>query len=210
MSPTTLLPTWAPRVSQSVIQQLYENDAQSIYDEDLLNEAGWALYHRCQSFLDANAAVAGHAHCPGCGAVIDHHAQPDELLRCTACGWEAPWKEYFNTIQHKQLSGAEPVQAFFQEFIDRFPKAKDPQEKMLLIDRLIHGWHWNARFQMGTRAACVNLIGGSYHQVVEFLDRLSYGPGSSPGLRERWQEWRAKLDQTAELWQDERLRREAK
>ena len=147
------------------------------------------------------------ASCPTCGATISHHAQPDEILRCPACGWEAPWKSYFQTIQHKQLSGAAPVQAFFQEFIDRFPRATESQEKMLLIDRLIHGWHWNVLFQMDTRATCVNLIEGNYHQVVEFLDTLSYGPGSSPVVREQWQEWRAKLNQTAEMWRDERLRR---
>ncbi len=207
---TPLLPTWAPRVSQHLVRQLYENDSQGIYDDDLLDEVGWALYHRCQSFLDATAAVAGCALCPVCGAIVTHHARQDEVLRCAACGWELPWKDYFKTIQHRQLSGAEPVQAFFREYVERFPRAKEPQEKMLLIDRLIHGWHWNVLYQMDTRSTCVNLIEGNYHQVVDFLDGLSYGPGSSPGVREQWQEWRAKIDQTARLWGDERLRREPK
>jgi hypothetical protein len=210
MSTSTLLPTWAPRVKQSLVQQLYENDAQGIYDDELLDEIGWALFHRCQSFLDATAAVAGRALCPACGEIVAHHAQPDEILSCRACGWAAPWKDYFRTIQHRQLSGAEPVQAFFKDFNERFPKAKDPQDKMLLIDRLIHGWHWNALFQMNTRAAGINLIEGNYHQVIEFLDQLSYGPGSTPGVREEWQDWRTQLNQTAERWCDERLRRQPK
>ena len=200
------IPTWAPRLKQRLVWRLYESDARGLHDEELLAEAGWGLYSRCKSFIEANAAVNGRAGCPGCGAIILHHGQPEEILRCPACGWTAAWKVYFQTIQRKQLSGAAPVIALFQDFVDRFPKAGSAQEKMLLIDALIHGWHWNARYG-NTRAAAANLIEGSYHQVVDFLDRLSYGPKSTPGARQQWQKWREEVNRTADLWKDERLRR---
>jgi hypothetical protein len=38
------------------------------------------------------------------------------------------------------------------------------------------------------------------------LEALSHGPGSPPGLQETWEAWRCTLNQTAELWHDERLR----
>jgi hypothetical protein len=99
------------------------------------------------------------------------------------------------------------VIALFQTFVDRFPKADQSQEKMLLIDQLIHGWHWNALTQEQTRTTGINLIEGSYHEVVDFLDRLSYGSASTAGLIQHWQEWREKINQTADRWGDERLKR---
>lgn len=201
-----LIPAWARRVKQRLIWRLYESDAQGLHDEELLDEVGWGLYSRCKSFIDANAAANGRAACPGCGMIITHHSQPEEILHCPSCGWTAAWKVYFQTIQHKQLSGAEPVIALFQEFVDRFPQAGSAQEKMLLIDALIHGWHWNAR-DGNTRTAGVNLIEGTYHQVVDFLDRLSCGPASTPGVRQQCEKWREEINRTADLWKDERLRR---
>ncbi len=198
------LPTWAPRVKQRLIERLYESDAQGLLDEDLLNEVGWTLVERCQSFIAANQAVHGRAPCPVCGAIVEHHARPEEILRCLACGWENSWKNYFHTIQHKQLSGAGEVIALFQDFVDRFPSAREAPQKMLLVDMLIHGWHWNALFRTNTRAACVNLIEGTYHEVVDFLNLLSYGPGSTPGISRQRDEWREQIDYTARLWQDVR------
>ena len=57
---------------------------------------------------------------------------------------------------------------------------------MLLIDRLIHGFHYHQRFGP-TRAVAVTLIEGR--------------------LREARQEWRTTIDAAAETWRDERLRR---
>ena len=202
------LPTWAPRVSQSLIRRLYELDAQGIYDGDLLDEVGWALRARCQSFVSAVEAVRGSAPCPVCGEIVRHHAEPDETLHCSACGWQLPWRDYFATIQHKQLSGAEPVLELFREFIAAFPLATTSQQKMLQIDRLVHGFHYYLAFGP-TRAVAVNLIEGRLHEVIDFLDSLSYGDASTPGLRESREEWRQTIDidATARVLRDERLRR---
>lgn len=198
---------WAPRVKQALIRRLYEMDARGIQDEELIDDIGWRLYERCLSFIAAVEAVHGRARCPGCGSIITHDCQPETVLHCAQCGWETTWAAYFRTIQHKQLSGNEVIVAFFQDFVDRFPGAQTPREKMALIDLLIHRFHWNIRYQGNTRAAGVNLIEGNYHEVVEFLDHLSCGEGSTPGVRETWKEWRDQINITADLWQDERLRR---
>jgi hypothetical protein len=206
LEPVNRLPEWAPRLKQRLVRVLYENEAQGIYDDELLDEVGWALVARCQSFIAAVEAVQGRARCPVCEKAILHHAMPDEILRCPACGWQTSWQEYFHTIQHKQLSGAEEVMGLFQDFIDHFPRASRPQDKMLWIDILIHGWHWNAHFNRETRAAGVNLIEGNYHQVIEFLDSLSAGTASTQGVVAQKEQWRQKLERTAELWNDARLR----
>jgi len=197
---------WAPRVQQHLIRRLYESDARGILDEDLLNEVGWGLYARCQSFIQAVEAAHGRATCPVCGRIVLHSHVPDEVLRCAHCGWEATWQAYQKSFQHKQLSGAEPVLALFRQFMARFPLAGSPGDKMLLIDRLIHGFHQSLTGDP-TRTTGINLIEGNYHEVVEFLDGLTYGDASTPGTVETREEWRAKIDHTAEAWGDERLRR---
>ena len=198
---------WAPRVPQSLIQRLYENDAQGHADDELVDEVGWRLLFRCQSFITAVEAVSGRAKCPICQQVILHSGDRDEILRCPDCGWERTWGEYFSTIQHKQLSGAEAVLKLFQDYIQDFPRAKNYQQKMLLVDGLIHSFHIYYKDASQTRTTGVTLIEGRYHEVVDFLDQLTYGSGSTPGTLELYVDWRKKIDETGKKWGDDRLRR---
>jgi len=197
---------WAPRVQQHLIRRLYESDARGLLDEDLLNEVGWGLYARCESFIQAVEAAQGRAKCPGCGQIVLHSRVPEEVLRCAKCGWETTWQAYFKSFQHKQLSGAEPVLVLFRAFMAHFPLTSGPSDKMLLVDRLIHGFHQSLDGDP-TRTTGINLIEGRYHEVVEFLDSLTYGDGSTQGTGETLAEWRDKINYTAEAWGDERLRR---
>jgi len=186
-----VLPQWAPRVPQRKIRQLYQTDAMGIYDEELIAEAGYALLARCESFLAAMEARRGRAPCPVCGEIVRHDGDKSEMLQCKSCGWELSWGDYFRTIQHKQLCGAEPVLELFASFIRRFPLARTPREGMLLIDELIHGYHWNLKPPTPTRPVAVNLIEGRVGEVIDFLDALSYGDASTPGLgatRDQWME----------------------
>jgi hypothetical protein len=65
---------------------------------------------------------------------------------------------------------------------------------MILIDSLIHAFHQGIVAGMPHRAAANNLIEGRHRDVVAFLDRLTYGDGSSPGLRETREDWRVKME----------------
>jgi ribosomal protein L37AE/L43A len=186
-----ILPEWAPRVRPAKIRRLYELDALGIHDEELLDEVGYALLARCQSFIAACQAAAGLVSCPVCSQEIVRKKVKDEVLHCPACGWELTWSAYFATFQHRQLSGAEPVLDLFGEFIARFPAAASPPEKMLAIDTLIHGFHWYYKYGP-TRPVAVNLIEGRLGEVIAFLDRLSRGPQSTPGIQENRAEWEGK------------------
>ncbi|NLE46749.1 MAG: hypothetical protein GX620_18720, partial [Chloroflexi bacterium] len=196
-------PTWAPRAPQWKIRRLYENDAIGLYDDELIDDVAYTLFARCGSFIMACEATQGRASCPRCSRVIPHEWRKHELLTCQ-CGWHLTWGEYFATIQHNQLSGADPVLARFREYVERLPSARSPREKVLLIDWLIHGFHVYTRTGGPTRPVAVNLIEGRLHQVIEFLDALTYGERSTPGLLETkltWDEriatargWRAKCD----------------
>ena len=200
----TTSPQWAPRVKQSLIRRLYETDARGIYDEELIDEVGFALLARCESFIAAVEATRGKVICPACGETVLHDAQPATILLCAHCGWQMPWREYFHTLQHKQLSGAEPVLALFRLYTDGFARARSGREKMVLIDQLIHGFHLSLTGET-TRTTGVNLIEGKYPEVVQFLNQLTYGENGTPGMREVHADWHAKINRTAEDWHDERL-----
>ncbi|KKM86778.1 hypothetical protein LCGC14_1275560 [marine sediment metagenome] len=194
MNPDNRLPTWAPRVRQRDIRRFYETDAKGIYDDEVIDELGYALLARCESFVTANRARGGEAPCPKCTQPVRHTAGREEVLRCP-CGWELPWAEYFRSIQHTQLSGAEPVLEQFRDFVNAFPAARTAREKVLLIDRLIHGFHWYYKTARGpTRPVAINLIQGRLGDVVAFLEALSYGPKSTPGTKDNLAEWDKNID----------------
>jgi hypothetical protein len=182
------LPEWAPRVSQSKIRRLYETDAEGIYDEDLIDEVGYALMARCESFITACRAVQGEVTCPQCAQVLPRA----EMLRCP-CGWELSWADYLKTIQHRQLSGAEPVLDLFREFVNTFSSASTPQQKVFAIDCLIHGFHWYYKDNHVTRPVAVNLIEGRMHEVVAFLESLSYSNKSTQGTQANLAEWKQNI-----------------
>ncbi len=192
-------PVWAPRVAQQKIRALYENDARGIYDGELIDDIAYTLYARCRSFIAANEAVGGSAPCPRCDNRIPHDGDKGTLLVCKRCGWRLTWGEYFETIQRRQLSGAEPVLRLFRDFVQAFPAATTMRKKMLLIDRLIHGFHWYAKLDCPTRPVAVNLIEGRLREVIVLLDDLSYSDASTPGTREKRAEWQRDV-QWAREW----------
>jgi hypothetical protein len=53
-------------------------------------------------------------------------------------------------------------------------------------------------FQMQLPYLGVNLIDGDVNFVVEFLDRLTYGPGSTPRLAQNQAAWREKNTQKSQ------------
>ena len=188
MNERSAAPRWSPRVPKWKIRRLYERDAMGICDEDLIDDVGYALLARCKSFLEANMAVRGRAPCPACGHVIVHDGNRETTLCCETCGWTLTWGEYLATIQGKQLSGAEPVLELFGRFVRDFLAAPSARERMYQIDRLLHGFHWHQKYG-ATRPVAVNLIKGRLTDVIEFLDSLSYGEESTPGLRETHRQW---------------------
>jgi len=187
------MPRWAPRVSRHKISRLYRSDALGMRDEALLDEVGWAILARVESCLAATQAQRGQVTCPACGSVIRRDIRPGkkadtEILQCGACPWRLPWRDYNKTIHNKHL-GCAGMLVPCRQFADEYPGARTYQEKIILIDTLIHRFHW----QMEGHAAqpgAATIIGGTMTEVADFLDALSYGDQSTPGLRERLGQWR--------------------
>ena len=199
---------WARRVRPELVRRLYTLDAKGIVDEELIDEAGYALYARCESIRIATEAHFGRAACRKCGAVIERRRWPkDELLVC-ACGWQRTWREYHKSYQRKQLVGGKAFPDFLQ-FLDAWPKASTPRDKLLLIDRLVHALHVDARKRF-FRPAAVNVIEGSMRHVNQLLRELAYGPGTTPGVRdtrESWSQTLADIGESMREYWDARAKR---
>jgi hypothetical protein len=190
---------WAPRVQPHKLRRLYELDAQGILDQDMIDEVGYSLYSRCRSIMHVSDAMNGKVHCPRCDTIIQHStSDPVDVLRCPTCGWEAQWGDYYNTYRTQEL-GAGGAADIFHDFMTQWERVERPRDKMLLIDQLIHRWHWETagqrpKFGLG-RPTGLNLIEGNKQHVLALLDRLTYGAGSTAGTlitkaawRRHWQE----------------------
>lgn len=196
---------WNPKVPQAKLRRLYENDARGLVDEELIDEVGFGLYSRCQSIL----IVQDHGvQCPLCNHVFPTgwtwQPRKDGLrIRCPACGvWEITGRQYRESLQRDNV-GAGNALAAFQTFVERYPRTTAPSERMLLIDRLIHEFHYAlSRMPDGSlgrnpsphETAANNLIEGGHDQVVAFLEHLTFGDTSRPELQATQAEWRTKAE----------------
>jgi hypothetical protein len=184
--------SWAPKVSKEKIKRLYVSDAAGLLDEELLDQVGWALWSRCDSILTVTAAHYGRLACPVCAQIIESPrawVDEDQVL-CPGCGWQTPWAVYHQTYKGKQLFGANAVEAF-EAYHKAFPLAREAAQKMLLIDQLIHAFHYGLT-EIG-RPAGANLIQGNLREVIGFLDELTSGQDSATGLTASRDAWRETL-----------------
>jgi hypothetical protein len=178
--------TWAPRVSRDKIKRLYESDAKNIQDNELIDEVGYGLYARAESFIKTNRAHNnGIIDCPACNDEI--HAA-NNLYACE-CGWHISTKEYHATYKGKQLVGYAVV-PFAEKFIADWERAKDSySDKMRAIDYLIHTFHHELT-ENTTRPAAINFIEGKIGTIIELIFELAYGYDASV-YNEQLERWLA-------------------
>ncbi len=185
------LPKWAPRVRKSKIEALYVNSANGIVDEALIDDVGFSLYARCLSMLDVSESVWGRPKCPECDTTINRTWEPDEMLRCTHCDWQCPWQAYQKTYQRKNLN-AGGMKEFVEEFVRKFESTRSYADRLVLIDTLIHRFHWEQSGASGGRPGACGLIEGKMKDIMPFLDRLSYGDQIPEEIDRTREEWRKK------------------
>jgi len=193
-------PRWAPRLSPEKIRRLYESEAAGLLDEDLLDEVFVDMYLRCESISKATAFHhGGPFECPGCGHLIeerDRSAGWRERLKCPRCCWSMTAKEYLRTYQGRQVYAGGSLPAV-EDFLGDVSRTRAPRDKMLMIDRVIHAFHYETVQNPG-RPVAANLIGGKTAQVLAFLHGLTNGTPRDPLLRERIAKWRKTASQVQE------------
>ena len=190
-------PTWAPRVTRWEIARLYHTDARGLRDEELADKVGYAFLARIRDILTVTDAHHGRVHCPECEAITPRPQSKTrmnadkQIVKCENCGWQLPWGDYYKSYRNKHLL-AGGMGPFFREFLAEFPAARGYTQKIILIDTLIHRYHWELEGDPGGPGA-VGLIGGTRSEVIAFLNELTYGRQSTPGLPENRRRWRKKL-----------------
>jgi hypothetical protein len=178
---------WAPKVRPHKIRQLYENDAQGILDEDLIDDVGYALYARCEAIW-----MVTERRCLQCKERCHKGEGKDATLTCPNCGWSIRWKTFKRSYKGKRIHGGRAYGAFLT-YMEEFRRAQDPRQKMLAIDRVIHALH-ESLDKLWTTPASVNLIAGKRDQVIELLDSLAYGDTTQAGsMRDRKALWRERM-----------------
>jgi len=185
------LPVWAHRLRKSQIERLYKSCAKGYMDEDLIDDVGFSLYARCTSMLQVMEAMRGRPPCPSCGATAQLDEGPTAFARCPDCGWMCPWKVYQKTYQRKGLF-AGGMESFVRDFVRRFAATRSHRDRLVLIDTLIHRFHWESGDSAGGRPGAVSLIEGKMKDIMAFLDRLSYGDAIPPEVAHLREEWRRK------------------
>ena len=205
-------PTWPGRIPRHKIAELYKKEALGICDEVLIDDVGIGLLVRIEHIFRARKSNSGLASCPFCRREIPHDFDPAFLLRCEACNWELVWAEYQKSFQGKHLI-ASGMTAFLEEYVEKYRVARSPQEKLILIDTLIHRYHWELEGGL-TGPGARDLIAGKTSEVIDFLNQLSYGSRSSPEILSTRQEWldkvRASREQHASAQQERELKAEKK
>jgi hypothetical protein len=208
-------------VPRRKIERLYGSDAEGIYDEALIDDVGTTLWVRCRSILEIHEAKQGRVRCPRCARrSVDTYIPRqsgrardprDEVLACPACGWQITWEDYTKSYKRKQLNAGGAVDVF-QHYVDAYPRARTPREKMLAIDRLIHEFHYSLKNHpdQPTRPVAVNLIQGKLSDVEAFLDELTYGEAVPVKARDRRAAWRENRAARDRWLADHRRRLEAK
>jgi hypothetical protein len=200
--------TWAPKIRQAKIWQLYLNDARGTVDDDLVEDVGYRLLQRCRSIqLATNRSLE----CPRCGEVIKLvESEPWRLdpgiQTCPNpdCGWTTTAREWHASWRHQDMLGKAAMPAI-QVYLQDYPRASGSQERMLCIDQLIHAFHISLRDGKAGRSFANNLIEGSHAQVVDLLDRLFELPGGvdkeqwRTGVNEMWRRRRGLGDQGSKI-----------
>jgi RNase P subunit RPR2 len=193
---------WARRVPRKEIQRLYESDAQGRPDEELLEKVCYGIYARISDMLEVmEAQQHGRVRCRNCGALLANpfrmgSRSKGEVMKCAQCGWQTTCGEFYDSYTGERLLPGS-VPGVFEGFMRRWPEARTPQAKMLLVDWLIHEFH--VLQGIAGRPVGENVIQGTAKQVAELIAGLAGGPGSTEGLLDRG-EWLATLNDPVRLF----------
>jgi hypothetical protein len=168
---------------------MYEQDAQGVVDETLIDRVGAALDARAESML---MLARRQIRCPRCTAVfgLGDVRRDEDWVRCPqeGCGWEATFRTCRNSWRRRHLFGGSIV-PLLEAFRAEYPEAESPQAKLQLIDRLLHAFGRDPRTGELGWPSVGHLVEGKSPRSVALLESLDHGVGSTPGLRETKAQW---------------------
>ena len=170
---------WAPRLRPQRLKRLYETDAQGIRDTDLCDEVGMILFMRCRTYA---LVLRREVDCPTCRTVFAVKAEGESLCPSPDCDWYTTPDAYNESIRNHHAWPGRATEAFLT-FYDHYPRARTYQQKILLIDQLVHSFHIDKKTGTPVKSVASKLFEGNKKAVVQFLDELS---ARNPGEKEAW------------------------
>src|SRR4030095_15972835 len=106
--------SWAPKIRQAMIRQLYLNDARGTVDELLVEDVCLSLYQRCQSIW---LVTHREVECPRCGATFTlcepgswKYLPGVQTCPTPGCGWESTAEQWHESWRHRELLGTAVMQ----------------------------------------------------------------------------------------------------
>ena len=165
---------WSGKVSRSKLIALYQSEARGLVDEELLDEVGYTFYVRCKQARETrNCLDKGEIICCYCNAINKAESYTG-LIRCQ-CGYYYTYREYRRSFRANNMPAGRATE-IFDTFADKWELCKtsgDSNEKMILIDGLVHECHVSVMTGGKGRSVCVNLIEGTLAQLRDMLEMLA-------------------------------------
>ena len=160
---------WPAKLDIHKLNKLYMQDAKGIQDEILADEIGLTLYLRClYGKEDMERMERNIIRCHGCGAEL---AGNDDFRQCN-CGRQYSYKEYRRSYRKNNMpTGA--AEKTFNMYIKNWERARTYQEKIVLIDTLLHEFHLSLVSGAVHRPVAMNFIDGSRSRVEQIINSLA-------------------------------------
>ncbi|MDE5823532.1 MAG: hypothetical protein K2H91_02445, partial [Lachnospiraceae bacterium] len=93
-------------------------------------------------------------------------------FRQCSCGRQYSYKEYRRSFRRNNMPTGSAAKTF-AAFIRDWDNAKNYQEKIILIDTLLHEFHLSLISGATHRPVAMNFIDGSRRQVEQIIDHLA-------------------------------------
>src|SRR5262245_746618 len=124
--------SWASKIRQAKIRQLYQNDALGAVD------VGLSLLERCRSVW---RGTKRKVECPRCGTIF-LMSEPDSwkmlpgvrVCPTLGCGWETTAGQWHDSWRHRELLGRAAMAAI-ETYLHDYPLARTTAAQMVCIDQ---------------------------------------------------------------------------
>ena len=202
---------WSQRLPLNKLKRLYLSQADSLLDEELLEDVAAILYLRCKDIIAVDKSKRGEVRCPFCyknemkeiyiQVKRDEYGRILDKLQCGECSNEFSYAEYKRCYKREQLNMGGAGVAF-KRYISEYEQPAPPEKRMLQIDRLIHEFHYSLKSNPNqpTRSVGPNLLGANLTESMKFLNELSGITGDNAELKNTVENWRAEKEKFNKMW----------
>jgi len=162
---------WAPKLQPDILRKFYKMNSSGIIDDELIDNIGLKLYLRCESIM---MATQGEFYCPDCRSkiIVDKTVDKNQESKCNNCDFTFTADEFHESYRRREL-WQDTTHIYFGKYYDEYPKCKTANEKIIMIDTIIHSFYYEVKTGAINRANGNHLIEGSLEQVVKLLHELS-------------------------------------